>query len=89
MFRTIQIGLAKIGIAVHNPFTDECTQDFGCCCKKCGKYWLRISQNMLPLRRAIEYMPTHPVGHPERKFKQIKKYYLFNFLILIKYGKGV
>lgn len=44
---------------------------------------------MLPLRRAIEYMPTHPVGHPERKFKQIKKYYLFNFLILIKYGKGV
>lgn len=87
MFRIIQRVLAKIGIAMHNPFADECTQDFGCCCKRCGKYWLRISQNMLPLRLTKEYIPTHPIGTPGRKFKQIKKYYLFNFLILTKYER--
>jgi len=40
----VQNALCKIGIAVHNPFRDECTPDFGCCCKV-GKYWLRLGQD--------------------------------------------
>ena len=38
----IQSFLGMLGIAIHNPFRNECTQDFGCC-TNIGKYWLRIN----------------------------------------------
>lgn len=48
----VQGFLCKLGIAVHNPFRNECTKDFGCCTKT-GHYWLRIPQ------RGIERSKRH------------------------------
>ena len=42
----IQQFLGMLGIAIHNPFRNECTQDFGCC-TNIGKYWLRINQEQI------------------------------------------
>lgn len=42
----IQDFLGMLGIAIHNPFRNECTQDFGCC-NNIGKYWLRINQEQI------------------------------------------
>lgn len=42
----IQQFLCMLGIAIHNPFRNECTQDFGCC-TNIGKYWLRINQEQI------------------------------------------
>ena len=42
----IQSFLGMLGIAIHNPFRNECTQDFGCC-TNIGKYWLRINQEQI------------------------------------------
>ena len=32
-----QYVLWKIGIAWHNNYEDECTPDFNCCCRNCGR----------------------------------------------------
>lgn len=42
----VQNFLATLGIAIHNPFRNECTKDFGCC-TNIGKYWLRINQDAI------------------------------------------
>lgn len=42
----IQYVLGMLGIAIHNPFRNECTHDFGCC-TNIGKYWLRINQEQI------------------------------------------
>ena len=42
----IQRFLGIFGIAIHNPFRNECTHDFGCC-TNLGKYWLRINQEQI------------------------------------------
>ena len=42
----IQSLLGMLGIAIHNPFRNECTHDFGCC-TNIGKYWLRINQEQI------------------------------------------
>ena len=42
----IQRFLGIFGIAIHNPFRNECTHDFGCC-TNIGKYWLRINQEQI------------------------------------------
>ena len=42
----IQQFLGMLGIAIHNPFRNECTQDFGCC-TNIGKYWLRINAEQI------------------------------------------
>ena len=42
----IQCFLGMLGIAIHNPFRNECTQDFGCC-TNIGKYWLRINEEQI------------------------------------------
>ena len=42
----IQHFLGMLGIAIHNPFRNECTHDFGCC-TNIGKYWLRINQEQI------------------------------------------
>lgn len=42
----IQDFLGMLGIAIHNPFRNECTQDFGCC-TNIGKYWLRINEEQI------------------------------------------
>ena len=42
----IQSFLGMLGIAIHNPFRNECTQDFGCC-TNIGKYWLRINEKQI------------------------------------------
>lgn len=42
----IQSFLGMLGIAIHNPFRNECTQDFGCC-TNIGKYWLRINEEQI------------------------------------------
>ena len=45
--------LAKIGIAKHNEYSNECVSDFGCC-TLLGRYWLRIPQRSArhPIRAA-------------------------------------
>ena len=42
----IQRFFGMLGIAIHNPFRNECTHDFGCC-TNIGKYWLRINQEQI------------------------------------------
>ena len=42
----IQSFLGMLGIAIHNPFRNECTHDFGCC-TNIGKYWLRINEEQI------------------------------------------
>ena len=42
----IQRFLGIFCIAIHNPFRNECTHDFGCC-TNIGKYWLRINQEQI------------------------------------------
>ena len=42
----IQQFLGMFGIAIHNPFRNECTHDFGCC-TNIGKYWLRINSEQI------------------------------------------
>ena len=42
----IQRFLGILGIAIHNPFRNECTHDFGCC-TNIGKYLLRINQEQI------------------------------------------
>ena len=42
----IQRFFGMFGIAIHNPFRNECTHDFGCC-TNIGKYWLRINQEQI------------------------------------------
>ena len=42
----IQQFLGTLGIAIHNPFRNECTHDFGCC-TNIGKYWLRINEEQI------------------------------------------
>ena len=42
----IQDFLGMLDIAIHNPFRNECTQDFGCC-TNIGKYWLRINEEQI------------------------------------------
>jgi hypothetical protein len=42
----IQSFLGMLGIAIHNPFRNECTKDFSCC-TNIGKYWLRINEEQI------------------------------------------
>lgn len=68
----IQLLLQFFGIAVHNPFRDECCIDFECCNpRKDSTCWLHIDAHDLPIRRVVWYEPTVPAGDPNRKF--IKK----------------
>lgn len=46
----VQRFLCKLGVAVHNPFRNECTEDFGCCTSN-GHYWLRLPQRGLKKSR--------------------------------------
>ena len=70
----IQSILQWFGIAVHNPWRDECCVDFACC-SPTGKErcWLSIPANKLPYRRVVWYEPTAPVGTPGRTFKKYTK----------------
>lgn len=72
----IQKALCKIGIAIHNPFRDECTPDFSCCNPDLPNkhYWLKISAKQLPFRKCISYKESAPKGTPGRTFIKIVKY---------------
>ena len=52
----LQSILQWFGIAVHNPWRDECCVDFACC-SPTGKErcWLSIPANKLPYRRVVWY----------------------------------
>ncbi len=68
----IQCLLQFFGIAVHNPFRDECCMDFECCSpRENSTCWLHISAHDLPFRRVVWYEATAPIGESNRKF--IKK----------------
>lgn len=43
------------GIAIHNPWRDECCEDFSCCMHKADHCWLTIGEKQLPIRRKIWY----------------------------------
>ena len=70
----IQSILQWFGIAVHNPWRDECCADFACC-SPTGKErcWLSIPANKLPYRRVVWYEPTAPIGTPGRTFRKCTK----------------
>lgn len=61
----VQSFLQFFGIAIHNPFRDECCSDFECCSPK-GTCWLHISSKQLPIKKEVWYEPTAPIGDPER-----------------------
>ena len=45
----LQSFLWKIGIAWHNPYSDECTKDFNCCEPSIGRFaWLRFNNRTTP-----------------------------------------
>jgi hypothetical protein len=78
----VQAILQFFGIAIHNPFRDECCMDFECCSPHKDPTkdhcWLHISAKDLPITRHIHYEETAPIGTPGRTF--IKKSKLvFNF----------
>lgn len=68
----VQVFLQFFGIAIHNPFRDECCIDFECCSphkdKKDDRCLLHISAEQLPIRRVVWYEPTKPAGEPGREF---------------------
>ena len=73
----IQCLLQFFGIAIHNPWRDECCCDFECCSKfgdKRDHCWLHISAKMLPVRRVVWYEPTAPVGTEGRTFVKKTKW---------------
>jgi len=43
----IQKALWVVGVAFHNPVTDECTPDFNCCLKHKRWAWVRVGKNAL------------------------------------------
>jgi hypothetical protein len=68
----IQCLLQFFGIAVHNPFRDECCIGFECCSpREDSTCWLHIDVHDLPIKRLVWYEPTVPKGDPDRTF--IKK----------------
>lgn len=68
----IQTLLQFFGIAIHNPFRDECCCDFACCHpNNDSNCWLHIGRSKLSIIRKVWYEPTAPIGHPGRTF--IKK----------------
>lgn len=75
----IQSLLQFFGIAVHNPYRDECCCDFECCNPyhdKRDRCWLHINKNQLPVRRKVWYEETAPIGTPNRKFVKKTKWIL-------------
>ena len=81
----VQAILQYFGIAIHNPFRDECCIDFECCSpyskrdkKHKNRCWLHISSKMLPIRRKTWYEPTAPIGTPGRTFIKKSKLIFFN-----------
>ncbi len=66
----IQSLLQWFGIAIHNPWRDECCCDFGCCSsrKKEDHCWLHISEKQLPIKRKVWYEETAPKGTKGRTF---------------------
>ena len=69
----IQSLLQWFGIAIHNPWRDECCVDFGCCNKK-DHCWLHISAKNIPIRRIVRYEETAPIGTPGRTFRKVIKW---------------
>lgn len=72
----IQSLLQFFGIAIHNPFRDECCCDFECCNPYNDKNhcWLHISEKQLPIRRKVWYEPTAPTGTEGRTFVRHSKW---------------
>ncbi len=68
----IQSFLQVFGIAIHNPWRDECCCDFECCSpSKEHRCWFHINSKSLLLRRVVWYEDTAPKGTAGRDF--IKK----------------
>jgi hypothetical protein len=80
----IQCLLQWFGIAIHNPWRDECCCDFECCAplKQDSKNhcWLHISAKSLPIRRIVWYEETAPVGTPGRTFVKKTKWKFGKYL---------
>ena len=72
----IQCLLQWFGIAVHNPWRDECCIDFRCCApqKQDDHCWLHIKAKHIPIRRIIRYEATAPIGTPGRNFVKKTKW---------------
>lgn len=65
----VQCVFQWFGIAIHNPYRDECCIDFECCNpKKNSNHWLHISEKQLPIRRKVWYKETAPIGTKNRTF---------------------
>ena len=74
----IQCLLQWFGIAIHNPWRDECCCDFECCAPQKQDFrnhcWLHISAKSIPIRRIVRYEETVPVGTPGRTFVKKTKW---------------
>lgn len=53
----MQEEFAKNGIAWHNPFSDECTQDF-CCCTGEGNYDIYFPSYEVIKKRSLSATPV-------------------------------
>lgn len=69
----IQSLLQWFGIAIHNPWRDECCCDFECCNPR-NHCWLHISNKKLPIKRIVSYKETAPIGTPSRTFIKVIKW---------------
>ena len=78
----VQTFFQFLGIAIHNPFRDECCIDFECCNpykdKSKNRCWLHISKKQLPFTRDVWYEATAPIGTPGRTFVKCSKW-VFNW----------
>ena len=74
----IQCLLQWFGIAIHNPWRDECCCDFECCARQQQDFrnhcWLHISATSIPIRRIVRYEETAPVGTHGRTFRKVIKW---------------
>lgn len=65
------------GIAIHNPWRDECCCDFECCAPheqdSENHCWLHISAKSIPIRRIVRYEETAPIGTVGRTFVKKNK----------------
>lgn len=73
----IQRFLVLLGIAVHNPYRDECTPDFACCTKGslCGnKYWWRINRGKISkIKKPKENMHDYASNYSRMVWEDLMK----------------
>lgn len=83
----VQKILMWLGIAVHNPYRDECTPDFACCNKRSAggnKYWWKIDRAKISkIKKPKENMHDYASNYSRmvwedlmKQFEEIPDFYI-------------